>query len=215
MGAGRSGNFRLPKGLPDEALLLLSKDGEALDYRWLGPRYGRTPDLEEAPPDLPTLVRARIQLGEGPTVEYKRELPTTRHQKYNVLKTVVAFATQSGGTVVFGVGEKGEHEEGEIVGLGSTQGVREMLHDMIRSQVTPEPTIDVQLVELGGKKVAALFVGSSGSIHSLDRDGPKFFVRRGSTTFPATHADVNELFEAKAVAQRPADLNAFSSWPHS
>jgi hypothetical protein len=94
--AGRR-RFRLPDGLADNTLLALTRNGDWLDYRYFayptrGDRQGRDESVvwDEPGAELQLLLAS----GEGPTAEFKRELPANdRDSKRTVLKTVAAFAT--------------------------------------------------------------------------------------------------------------------------
>jgi hypothetical protein len=193
--AGRSGRrllFQLPRGLPRNALVLLTRGGRWLDYRHLGWGYPQAGEqgitVEDGDPAAE--LQSLIFQGEGTSIEFKRKLPETRHEKHNVLKTVAAFAAGEGGTLILGVGEKGQSDEGEVVGLSDISGSREMLIDMVRRQVVPEPALRLVVSELSAKAVIALVVGPGGRPHAVYPDKPEFYVRRHATTFPARYEEI-------------------------
>lgn len=76
-----------------------------------------------------TNVEALLAAGEGPVVEFKRQLPESAEQKRKVLKTVAAFATGDGGTVVFGM----DPDELTVTGLsaGDPKKLRDQLYDLV------------------------------------------------------------------------------------
>jgi hypothetical protein len=95
--------FRLPHGLPDDAVLYLTRDRSWLDYRALDSRLYGSPDLGsqgvelESPEDPQAEIEALLSGGEGPYIEYKRQLPeSTVESKRKVLKTIAAFAKRRG-----------------------------------------------------------------------------------------------------------------------
>ena len=92
----------------------MKEDDRWIDYRAL-PGWGGAPssDIETDLPDDPLAdLSAMITQGEGLRVEYTVELPSSRNEKRNVFKTVVAFANGAGGSIVFGV-----DDDGLVVGL--------------------------------------------------------------------------------------------------
>lgn len=100
--------FSLRNGLPESAWLWLKRGSKWLDYRSIDARSGWTGDLRqsgveiEQPTEPQANIEALIASGEGPQLEFKEQLPAgTRDRK--MLKTVPAFATGSGGTILFGI----------------------------------------------------------------------------------------------------------------
>jgi hypothetical protein len=215
---GTTGKVRvaLPGGLPGDAWLFLSRDRQWLDYRTLGldvaGRVGAAPsgievDLTDDPV---TEIRALLSTGEGPRIEYKRQLPEgTTESKKKVLKTVAAFANQDGGHIIFGV----DPDEVTLVGVGDVDvnGVRDRVGQIIRGNVVPpDPDYTVQSVRIDGKMLVVLEIRpSSGRPYGLQlQDKPiEFYVRRGSSTYPATQAEV------RALAQPAAQQRGFPGFP--
>lgn len=206
---GKTGKVRiaLPGGLPSDAWLFLSRDRQWLDYRTLGMdvtgQVGAVPtgievDLTDDPM---TEIRALLSIGEGPRTEYKRQLPVnTAESKRKVLKTVAALANEGGGHIIFGM----DPDELTLVGVEDAdfKDVRDRLGQLIRGNVVPpDPDYTVQSVRLDGKMIVVLEIQpSSGRPYGLQfQDKPvEFYVRRGSSTYPATQAEV------RAMAQPPA-----------
>lgn len=125
--------FSLAHGLPDHAWLWLKRGTNWLDYRSVSPRSGWTGDLAragveiEVPIDSQVSVEALIAAGEGPRVEFKRELVERRK-----LKTATAFATGDGGTMVFGI----DRDEMTVIGLDDQEPtkLRDRLGDLAACQ---------------------------------------------------------------------------------
>jgi predicted HTH transcriptional regulator len=113
------------------------------------------------------------------------------------LKTVAAFANGKGGVILFGVVD----DTGEIKGIkGDVQRQSDRMVNMIRDNVVPQPNLRIENCQLNGKRVLALFV-EEGDLppYGIDAAKPKFYVRRGATTFPANQAEV------RAVAKKSFD----------
>jgi hypothetical protein len=109
-------------------------------------RAGVTIDV---PSDPQANVEALLAAGEGPHVEFKRELPADAEQKRKHFKTVAAFATFDGGTMGFGM----DPDEATVTGL------------------------------------VAVDKGS--------RDKPEFYIRRGSSTYPAQPGELREAARSR------------------
>lgn len=83
-------------------------------------------------------------------------------------------------------------ETGEIKGiLGDLQQEKDRVVNMICDNVVPRPNIRVETCRLTGKQIIAVFV-EEGELppYGLDAAKPRFYVRRGATTFPANQVEV-------------------------
>lgn len=200
---GKTGKvrLRLPSGLPDDAWLYLSRDGKWLDHRALGYRlHGvidpRTLGIEtDLSGDARTEIETIRSLGEGPQLEYKSALPdNTRDSKRKTLKTVAAFASGAGGSILFGINPDEMTLEGVV---GTPQSIRDRLGDLIRGNLEPpDPTFDVRSAEIDGKLIVVLDVGRSPEPPYGLRFGDKpveFYVRRGASTYPATQRELRDI----------------------
>jgi hypothetical protein len=208
---GTRGRIRipLPEGLPDDAWLYLSRGPSWLDYRALGSAFGGPADdgVEvELTSDPATEIHALLSVGEGPQMEYKRQLPgRDADSRRKVLKTVAAFANGGGGHIVFGM----DADETTIVGLESAdpKEVRDRLGQLIRGNVVPrDASFSIESAELGSKLVVALRVEPSPSRpYGLQfNDRPvEFYVRRGASTFAATAEEVRSLAQPPSIDRHP------------
>jgi schlafen family protein len=199
---GKSGQvrLRLPDGIPGQGVLILSRDGECRDFRYVGAGYGVQPEgsgvtVDRGKPEPSEQFTSSLLQGEGPTIEFKERLPHGGKQALSLplLKTVAAFASASGGVVLFGVGEKGRDKEGEVIGLDDSVGAEEALQNLVRNQIDPGPELEIVKTIVNGKSVIAMFVKADGRVHGVFPDRPQYFIRRGSTTFPARVAEVKDL----------------------
>jgi len=196
---GKSGQvrLRLPNGIPNQGVLILSREGECRDFRYVGVGYGIQPDqsVDRGIPEPEEQFMSSVLQGEGPTIEFKERLPRGGKQALSLplLKTVAAFASASGGVVLFGVGEKGREKEGEVIGLDDDIGAEEALQNLVRNQIDPGPDVEIVKTTVDGKAVVAMFVKADGRVHGVFPDRPQYFIRRGSTTFPARVAEMKDL----------------------
>jgi hypothetical protein len=196
---GKSGQvrLRLPNGIPNQGVLILSREGECRDFRYVGTGYGIQPDqsVDRGIPEPEEQFRSSVLQGEGPTIEFKERLPHGGKQALSLplLKTVAAFASASGGVVLFGVGEKGREKEGEVIGLDDYSGAEEALQNLVRNQIDPGADVEIVKATVDGKAVVAMFVKADGRVHGVFPDRPQYFIRRGSTTFPARVAEMKDL----------------------
>jgi hypothetical protein len=184
----------LPDGLPPDAWLWLRRAGNWLDYRalsgWPGSRSADV--LIDVPDDPETDIEALISQGEGQHLEFKQQLPgNTFEEKRKVLKTVAAFATAEGGTVIFGVTDDGSP-------LGLTGDMKEhidRLSKLLRDLITPAVRYQLTRVELPGRELLQLKVEAGGQLFAFLNRGnrPEYFVRRDGTTFYAKPEELTQL----------------------
>jgi hypothetical protein len=213
---GKSGRVRLalPDGLPDDAWLYLSRDRQWLDYRAFGPRLSGSQDRATAgalvlPDDPESRVLALLAQGEGPQVEFKRQLPgETNDLRRKVLKTVAAFANGAGGDIVFGI----DADELTLHGIDDADdhGVRDKLGNLLRRRVVPTPEFAVQVVTVDDKKMLVLSVQAGPSppygLQFQPDQQVEYYVRRGASTYPATQAEVRDSVLSRLPPQCQADV---------
>ena len=108
-----------------------------------------------------------------------------------MLKTVAAFASGNGGTILFGVSD-----DGTVTGLDSAtmDQRRGRLVSMIRDLVTPELPYDIRVETIDDRTVLVLDVHPGRGGHALFPDKPEFYVRRGATTFRARVEDIASAY---------------------
>jgi predicted HTH transcriptional regulator len=192
--------LRLPDGLPNDSLLVLRNDEEWLDYRYFqSPLPGQERDNSVVWDQPGTEVDLLLAGGEGPTVEFKQEVPTDPASRKKVVKTVVAFASGGGGTVLFGVAD-----DAQVIGIEPTARDKSMLAvgSMIRSTVEPEPPYEQRTVEWRGKMVLLVEVKAGGRWYALNPAKPEFYVRRGASTVPARLDEIASGFGQQQLGTR-------------
>ncbi|MEU2990189.1 AlbA family DNA-binding domain-containing protein [Streptomyces sp. NPDC001758] len=181
--------FELPHGLAHDSLLMLRRADQWLDWRYFpAPAYGRARDAsvvwEQPGPELDLLLAN----GEGQHLECKREVPEGDSRK-KMLKTIVAFASQDGGTILIGV-----RDDLQIVGLpegANTDKQVLQVVGMIRGNLEPVPSYEPRVIEHDGKTVLAIEISGGGQMYAY-RDGQRaeFYVRVGPNTVLARHHEI-------------------------
>jgi hypothetical protein len=203
--------FALDRGLPASAWLWLKQGTSWLDYRSIDARSGWTGDLARAdvefdlPVDPQASVEALLAAGEGPQVEYKRQLPDTAEQKRKTLKTAAAFATQDGGTMVFGM----DPDELTVTGLGDQdpKKLRDRLYALVDGTVVPPPSVTVTDYQIDGKTILVMDIPPGPeppyglTVDKGSRDKPEFYIRRGSSTYPAHPGELRRAARSRPLAE--------------
>jgi hypothetical protein len=213
--------FPLERGLPANAWLWLKRDTHWLDYRVVDPRsaWAVEPGRAGVEFDLPVEPQANIEAllaaGEGPQVEFKRQLPETAEQKRKVFKTVAALATGDGGTVVFGM----DPDELTVTGLdGEPRKLRDQLYDLVNRIVIPPPEVTVDCHEVGGQTILILGVSPGTAppygiaVDKGSRDKPEFYVRRGASTYPAQPAVLRQAARSRPAPDPVSQRTPFGAW---
>lgn len=187
---GRSGRLkiRLRQGLAEGSLLLLRHGDAWLDFRYFSPSG---PGRQQDPSVIWHQPEAQLALlvagGEGQYVEFKREIPKTPESRRTVLKTLAAFASGEGGTVLFGV-----DDDAQVVGVdpAAMDGLMLAVGNMIRDSIEPEPQYLLRAAELDGKTLLLAEVIGGGQWYTLNPARPEFYVRRGASTPPARKPEI-------------------------
>jgi hypothetical protein len=199
---GRTGRvrLRLPVGLADASFLILRREDDWLDHRYFHSRVpGRERDKsviwDQPGADLGILIAG----GEGLHVEFKQEVPTTPESKKKVLKTIAAFASGEGGTVLFGVAD-----DAQVAGLNPAvlDRLNVAVTSMIRDTITPEPPYTLHAAELDGKTLLLAEVSGGGRWYAVGPARPEFYVRRGASTVPARMDEIAAGFTPQHAGRR-------------
>jgi hypothetical protein len=200
--SSRTREIRLPvaSGLAPGAWLALHRGQTLLDRRILDPTWGA--DEVERELDVSSHVELLINSGEGPTIEFKRELPGKDPRP--VVKTVAAFANAAGGTILFGI-----DDDGRPVGLDEerTRESIDRLTSLITSRIRPPVHFVVHEVEVDRALLLLLEVAPGAEapygIGSSDRD-LTYYVRVGATSYPASSAELRAVVRSRQPAEPPA-----------
>jgi hypothetical protein len=200
IGRTRQVRLRLPDGLPNHCLLALRDDTHWLDYRYFQSPLTRSEPDASVVWDLPGAeLDLMLASGEGQTIEFKSQIPANDEQRRKVMKTVAAFASGGGGTVLFGVAD-----DSQVVGLGQINRDQVMLTvgNMIRSTIEPEPPYELRIIEWHGKTVLLVEVTGGGRWYAVNPAKPEFYVRRGASTVPARMDEIASKFGQQQRALR-------------
>lgn len=158
-----------------------------------------------------TEVRTLISQGETVTIEFKSRFPASsgdRKYRLEIAGTVAAFANQEGGWLLLGVANNGT-----IEGLtlpGTVDQSQLAIINLIKDLVTPLAYFDVQTFEIDGHSIMVVTVSQGANPpYGVEPANPRYYVRRGGTTFPATAEAVRQLARSRPpMEQEPP----FGSW---
>lgn len=206
-------SIALPDGLPaSNAWLWLTRGTMWHDYRALTGPGASTEQLEAAGVDREgdsrdeqATAEAIVYGGEGPGVEFKSEIPKSATATDRIFRTVAAFANGAGGTIVIGV----DRDETTVVGIGDesdARSARDRIGQMIRVRVIPTPNFEIKTGQVAGKNLLFIRVDPGanriyGVVTDLGhRDEPRYFVRRGASTYPAQPSDLNDVIQRAAAS---------------
>lgn len=183
------------------AWVLLKRDGQWIDQRLLDPvraRRGQADDVEVWV-EPSTAVERLIGGGEGPTTEFKGEVPD---DKLKIMKSIAAFANGDGGIILVGVAQ-----DGMVLGVApevAGPDGADRLSNMIRNWVSPLPPFNVEAIDLETltelRPILVVSVGPGDSPPygaGTTREELRYFVRRGATTFPAGPDQIRELARSR------------------
>jgi len=189
-----SGTFNcpLPNGIPSPLWIMLSRGNEWLDYyhrdeRWATLNSSRQPNVTIDVGDARSEIEILIPQGEGPEIEFKREVAA---DKKRILNTISAFANGVGGTILVGISD-----DGATYGIADDPNdLRDTLIRTIRDNITPMPDIHVTVQEREGKPIIAINVGRSPT-HAcgVNPADPRYYVRRGASNFPARSEEITSI----------------------
>jgi hypothetical protein len=189
-------NVRLPiASAPGPgAWVALHRGDVLLDRRVLDPAWRQAGVQVEV--DLVTQVQILVSRGEGPTVEFKRQLPAADAQ--GPMKTISAFANGDGGVIIFGV-----DDDGQVVGIEQADLPRavDRLATLISDWTRPPVDCSPQIVALGGDASVVIVSVPPGAEppYAVGTDDRKlvYYVRRGATSAPARPSDVRAAVRAR------------------
>ncbi|MBA2301317.1 MAG: putative DNA binding domain-containing protein, partial [Acidobacteria bacterium] len=125
---------------------------------------------------------------EGKTLEFKRDLSSAD----GVLRTIVAFANTSGGTVLVGVEDRTRH----VRGIAEPLDLEERLANLISDHIVPRLVPELEIIPWRRSHVLAVQVYASPvRPHYLRREGVErgAYVRVGSTNRRADRELLEEL----------------------
>lgn len=186
--------FSLNAGLQDKIWIVASRNKHWLDYREIDLRYRSYSSKEDKNliiknRDAQVELKGIIARGEGETTEFKFRVPLPA-ESLKLTKTVAAFANGSGGIIFIGVDDSGGLAG--VAGNLNQENVR--LSQMIRENLTHQPAVKIydQVIDGVSLLVAEISKGETPP-YGVGRSNPRYYVRRGATTFPATPDEIRLL----------------------
>ena len=150
-------------------------------------------------------VSELIVAPEGKTLEFKRDLSSLSP----ILKTLVAFANTSGGTLVVGVAN-----DGAVIGVANPLSEEERLSNAIADSIRPAMTPEIDLVSQEGKTLLMVRLPHWRGPFYLRSEGPQegVYIRLGSTNRragPEILAELQRSLSGLSFDQMPcADFSA-------
>ena len=138
---------------------------------------------------------------EGKTLEFKRDLSSPER----LLRTVVAFANTSGGTILVGIEDRSRHIRGVTEPLALEECAMNLISDSIRPRLMP----DLEILRYRNRRLLAVRVyPSSTRPHYIARTGPDAgtYVRVGSTNRKADArliAEMQRFARGESFVERP------------
>jgi ATP-dependent DNA helicase RecG len=147
------------------------------------------------------MIEQLLAENEGKTIEFKE---STRSLG-GIMKTVVAFANTSGGTIVIGVQDKTR----ELIGLSKILFEEERLANAITDNILPLLTPDIEIQSIRNKELLIIHVSHGIGPYYLKSEGPErgVYVRFGSTN---RLVDAEMLDSLRLLAKRIT----FDELPH-
>jgi hypothetical protein len=203
--------FPLPSGLPPGAWVVLKKDSEWIDRKFINyPHTTPDPGIEIVVEPM-TELQALVSGGEVATVEFKSVIPEPETKlRDKVCQTVAAFANEDGGQLLFGV-----EDDGTITGLPATtdaRRARDTVTQFLTSTVTPTPNFSFETIQVDGDstEVVLVLIVKPGSEppYGVNPAHPRYYIRRGGTTSEASADQVRAL----ARSRPPADQNSLGAY---
>lgn len=135
-----------------------------------------------------SLLDQIIEAGESARAEFKATLPST-----DIIGQIVcSFLNTRGGTLILGVGD-----DGKVIGLDGASLKAEHIRRDLLDRISPPAAWSINVDQLKGKDVVVLDVPQG-----IERPyvyGNAIFIRRHTTTVPATSAEINTLIDRRYV----------------
>ena len=186
-----------------DANALLKKDGQT-----------------EQASDEPTAVQDLLQIGEGPSVEFKSTLRINLHtgdkdpkMELAVLRTVAGFLNVNGGTLVIGVGD-----DGFAVGIQADKFPNEdkfhlHLDNLLNHRIGPEFTMYLhpRFEDYEDTRVMAVeCLPSKTPVYVKDGNTERFYIRTGASTTELLPRQMTEYITSRFnVLLRGVYINFF------
>lgn len=126
------------------------------------------------------------QLGEGSTLEYKRNTDSL----LSILKAVSAFANTAGGIILVGV-----DDDGTILGISDAGKIQEQLSSSISDRIKPQLIPEITAQEANGKTIVSVQIDHSPGPFYISEKGEEkgIFIRVGNSNRVAGPEVIEEI----------------------
>jgi predicted HTH transcriptional regulator len=183
--------------------VVLVRGDEVLDSRTismtpLGPQRVQEDDVTFDPPSRTESLEGQIAGGEGPTTEFKENLPQDLDK---IPVTVSAFANTAGGAIFIGV-----DDHGTIKGIAPDRVARlaDTVINRLRQKLQPFPPVRPETAVVGEQTILVLWVDAGPEAPFGVGDKPAaYYVRRGGNNFHATPHEIRALVRAHSAPPNP------------
>jgi hypothetical protein len=139
-----------------------------------------------------------LKLGEGPTIEFKRNISLeSTNSTQQILQTVAAFANTGDGTIYIGIDDDGKIDGLEADSPKQKDRISGRVYQLVRQHIRPAPSIRVSFVEMRGLTICTIFVPrGEDPLHFVDG---VVYVRYGSSDVNAQPEMVKRLLTEYAL----------------
>ena len=104
-------------------------------------------------------VDEALKLGEGPTIEFKRNISfESANSTQQILQTVAAFANTGDGMIYIGIDDEGKIGGIEAEDPKQKDRISGRIYQVIRQHIRPAPSIRVEFVEVRSHTICTIFV---------------------------------------------------------
>jgi len=150
-----------------------------------------------------------IHQGEGETLEYKEWLPPApdKPKRWDLHKTVVAFANTKGGTILVGVNDDGEvvgihHPLQETYAKKRTKSLISLyesdIKKMIRHEIAPEVDFETHALEWASQQILAIQIHEGKQKPYRIIINGEWYIRAGANNMHPTNEDLVRLLSGPA-----------------
>jgi len=195
--------FTLTEAVEHGTWVALRQGGKLVDRRTLAVQhgYGDTAGVEEVV-EIGSRLESFLAQREGPTLEFKSEMPREDGSKKNVMKSVTAFANGVGGSIVFGI-----DDDYNVLGLpkAKTAELADTLTRIIDTWVEPTPPYEIRVLPIEDepdKEVIELVVGQGTRLYCCGKQTRNrlAYVRTQGLSVPARPEEMEEIMQSRSQA---------------
>ncbi len=135
--------------------------------------------------DYSSRIENLIAQGENRGLEFK----TADVRPEGLAREITAFSNTNGGTVLIGI-----DDNGSVIGVSSRDNIEEWAANVVRNNIVPSTSPEINLVSCQGKQVLWIEVPRGVNKPYQTIDG-KYWIRVGSTNRMATKEELSRLFQ--------------------